>query len=94
MHSEYEDLSDFLQGLGALLCSLAAILVAAAAGLAFAYLNPGKEAQVIAQIVAENDCKVAKEKAAQYAGALVHLLNRGTVVIGETKVSCRVKESS
>lgn len=42
-----------------------------------------------------NECQVAKERASQYAQALVHLLNQQTVVIGETtRVSCRVKEQS
>lgn len=38
-------------------------------------------------------CQRDRENAALYAKALVHLLNKGTVVIGEsTALSCRVKE--
>ena len=46
-------------------------------------------------VVAEkkNECRLAKEQAAHYATALVHLLNQKTVTIGNsTQLSCRVKE--
>jgi hypothetical protein len=36
-------------------------------------------------------CNVAKERAGQYAEALIFLLNRKTIEIGGSLVSCRVE---
>ena len=54
-----------------------------------------ESSDVSTYVVAEkkNECQLAKEQAAHYATALVHLLNQKTVTIGNsTQLSCRVKE--
>lgn len=85
-----EDLpaSDILHGLGlALVVFLAAAGVGAGTGAA---LFGSRDAEVTALIA--KDCEAAKERANQYASALVHLLNRRTVTIGgDTEVRCNVK---
>lgn len=66
-----------------------------ALALAFAYLSGDdyRDVLTVQAAVERAECQTAKERAAQYAIALTHLLNSRTVVIGETTtVSCRVKE--
>lgn len=71
--------------------------MALAVGLAWAYLDQGvlNDFRVIESAVQERaECEKAKERSRQYATALVYLLNEKPVMVGDARVSCRVKEQS